>query len=239
MVEEQIRARGIADKRVLRLMVEMPRERFIPAAEQHGAFSDRAVPLDCGQTVSQPFMVAAMTEYLQVEPEHRVLEIGTGSGYQTAILARLAREVYTVERLTSLQEQARTLLESMDIRNVAYRTGDGSIGWAEMAPFDRIMVTAGAPDVPDRWCSNSPRVAGWSFRSAAKVNKPSPSSVLQRVAFRKRPFPVPVREADWSGSLERLIGVRRSEARNERPATEVPGVLVTIRVELTDRRALR
>lgn len=148
MVEEQIRARGVADERVLRLMAEMPRERFIPASEQHGAFSDRAVPLDCGQTVSQPFMVAVMTEYLAVEPEHRVLEIGTGSGYQTAILARLAREVYTIERLASLQEQARLLLESLDIRNVVYRTGDGSVGWAQMAPFDRIMVTAGAPDVP-------------------------------------------------------------------------------------------
>lgn len=148
MVEEQIRARGVVDERVLRLMAEIPRERFIPAAEQHGAFSDRAVPLDCGQTVSQPFMVAAMTEYLAVQPDHRVLEIGTGSGYQTAILARLAREVYTIERLASLQEPARALLASLEIRNVIYRTGDGSVGWAEMAPFDRIMVTAGAPEVP-------------------------------------------------------------------------------------------
>ncbi|MBP7936758.1 MAG: protein-L-isoaspartate(D-aspartate) O-methyltransferase [Phycisphaerae bacterium] len=148
MVEEQIRARGVVDERVLRLMAEIPRERFIPAAEQHGAFSDRAVPLECGQTVSQPFMVAVMTEYLDVEPEHRVLEIGTGSGYQTAILARLAREVYTIERLPLLRQQAQTLLNSLDIGNVIYRTGDGSLGWPEMAPFDRIMVTAAAPDVP-------------------------------------------------------------------------------------------
>jgi len=148
MVRDQIRARGITDGRMLAVMEQVPRERFVSPAEQDAAFADRALPIDCGQTISQPYMVAAMTQCLQVEAHHRVLEIGTGSGYQTAILARLAREVYTIERLKSLQEAARSLLTSLGITNVIYRVGDGSVGWPEFAPFDRIMVTAGAPEVP-------------------------------------------------------------------------------------------
>jgi len=148
MVRDQIRARGITDVRVLAVMEQVPRERFVSPAEPDAAFSDRALPIDCGQTISQPYMVAAMTQYLQVETHHRVLEIGTGSGYQTAILARLAREVYTIERLKSLQEAARSRLTSLGITNVIYRIGDGTVGWPQFAPFDRIMVTAGAPEVP-------------------------------------------------------------------------------------------
>jgi len=148
MVRDQIRARGITDPRVLDAMAAVPRERFVRASEQHEAFSDRALPIDCGQTISQPYIVAAMTEALQVGPEHSVLEIGTGSGYQTAVLAALARHVYTVERLPRLQDQARRRLESLGVRNVSYRVGDGTLGWEEFAPYDRILVTAAAPDVP-------------------------------------------------------------------------------------------
>ncbi len=148
MVERQMRARGLDDERVLAVMEQVPRERFVPGMPPEEAFSDRALSIDLGQTISQPFMVAAMTIELDVRPHHRVLEIGTGSGYQTAVLSRLAAEVWTVERLAALQEQARRLLEDLGRLNVHYRVGDGSLGWPEEAPFDRIMVTAGAPQVP-------------------------------------------------------------------------------------------
>jgi protein-L-isoaspartate(D-aspartate) O-methyltransferase len=148
MVHEQIRERGISDERVLQTMEEVPRERFLPSQAVQNAFSDAAVTIGMGQTISQPYMVAAMTTQLDPQPNHRVLEIGTGSGYQTAILARLAGEVYTIERLAALQESARALLDSLGCTNVRYHVGDGSAGWPEAAPFDRIMVTAGAPEVP-------------------------------------------------------------------------------------------
>jgi protein-L-isoaspartate(D-aspartate) O-methyltransferase len=148
MVEDQIRARGVFSERTLEAMIRVPREHFVPDSGQQQAFEDRALPIDCGQTISQPFMVAAMTEALRLRPHHRVLEIGTGSGYQTAILAVLARRVYTIERLALLQEQARQRLESLGITNVEYRVGDGSMGWPEESPFDRIIVTAAAPDTP-------------------------------------------------------------------------------------------
>lgn len=148
MVDEQIRARGIDDERVVRTMEEIPRERFLPPGQARYAFADAAVNIGQGQTISQPYMVAAMTAQLDPRPHHRVLEIGTGSGYQTAILARLAREVYSVERIASLQDAARAVLESLGIENVRYRIGDGTQGWPEAAPFDGIIVTAGAPKVP-------------------------------------------------------------------------------------------
>jgi protein-L-isoaspartate(D-aspartate) O-methyltransferase len=148
MVDEQLRARGIRDERVLAAMEQVPREAFVPPEHAAEAFSDRAVPLAFEQTVSQPYMVAAMTALLDLRPEHSVLEIGTGSGYQTAILARLARFVYTIERLAPLQAEARDRLESLGIHNVFYKVGDGSEGWPEESPFDRILVTAGAPHVP-------------------------------------------------------------------------------------------
>lgn len=148
MVDQQIRARNVTDQRVLDAMEQVPRERFILPESAEEAFSDRALPIDCGQTISQPYIVAAMTAHLAVRREHRVLEIGTGSGYQTAILARLAREVYTIERVEPLQSAARSLLTSLGVRNVWYRVDDGSVGWPEAAPFDRIMVTAAAPEIP-------------------------------------------------------------------------------------------
>ncbi|MEP0841402.1 MAG: protein-L-isoaspartate(D-aspartate) O-methyltransferase [Phycisphaerae bacterium] len=148
MVEEQIRARGVRDERVLAVMQRVPRERFLPPEEAAWAYTDRALPLAGGQTISQPYIVAAMTEALGVQPDHRVLEVGTGSGYQTAVLAELAAEVYTLERLDSLQRAARETLALLGVLNVAYRVGDGTLGWPEAAPFDGIIVAAAAPRVP-------------------------------------------------------------------------------------------
>jgi protein-L-isoaspartate(D-aspartate) O-methyltransferase len=148
MVADQIRCRGISNQRVLQAMEEVPRERFLPPEGARQAFADAAVTIGMGQTISQPYMVAAMTAQLNPGPNDRVLEIGTGSGYQTAILARLAREVYTIERLRPLQDTARTLLDSLGFTNIRYLVADGSTGWPQAGPFDGIMVTAGAPEVP-------------------------------------------------------------------------------------------
>jgi protein-L-isoaspartate(D-aspartate) O-methyltransferase len=150
MVERQLRARGIRDERVLAAMEKVPRERFLTPEMRRRAYEDRALPTDHGQTISQPYMVALMTEVLRVEPDHGVLEIGTGSGYQCAILAELGRCVWTVERIAALSERARGVLEALGYANVEYRVGDGTLGWPEAAPFDRIMVTAGAPRRPER-----------------------------------------------------------------------------------------
>ncbi len=147
MVESQIAARGVRDERVLQAMRYVPRELFVPASLAGESYDDRALPVDKGQTISQPYIVALMTEALAVEPHHRVLEIGTGTGYQTAILAMLACQVYSIERIEELSIAARERIELLGLRNVAYRVGDGSRGWPEAAPFDRIMVTAAAPRV--------------------------------------------------------------------------------------------
>ena len=148
MVEEDLRRRGLRDERVLDAMASLPRHRFVPPAERPHAYADRALPLELGQTISQPYIVGFMTEALRVRPEDRVLEIGTGSGYQTTLLARLCAEVFTIERIADLQTSAREILDELGIDNVRYRVGDGSLGWPERAPFDRILVTAGAPAVP-------------------------------------------------------------------------------------------
>lgn len=149
MVEEQLRARGIGDPEVLRVMGEVPREHFLPPGLQDQAYQDRALPLSQGQTMSQPYMVAIMTEALGLERTDRVLEIGTGSGYQTAVLAGLAGEVLTVERLPEFRDQAQESLEALGVKNVTFAVGDGSKGWPERAPFDAVLVTAGAPRVPE------------------------------------------------------------------------------------------
>lgn len=149
MVERQLRARGVRDPLVLDAMGAVPREAFLPSESRHLAYRDQAVPIGQGQTISQPYMVAAMTEALRPRPEDRVLEIGTGSGYQTAVLARIVAEVFTVERHEPLSEEARRILDGLGVDNVRYRVDDGSLGWPEEAPFDGILVTAGAPRVPD------------------------------------------------------------------------------------------
>lgn len=148
MVREQLRARGIADKRVLDAMGRIPRHRFVPPAMADTAYEDHPIPIGEGQTISQPYMVAAMTELLELRPEDKVLEIGTGSGYQTAVLAAIAREVYSIERHPELTAKAREVLNAIGLKNIHLRTGDGSQGWPEHAPFDAILVTAGGPSIP-------------------------------------------------------------------------------------------
>jgi protein-L-isoaspartate(D-aspartate) O-methyltransferase len=144
-----LRRRGISDQAVLRAMDEVPREYFVAAGFTETAYADQALPIACGQTISQPFVVAYMTEKLEVEPQHRVLEIGTGSGYQAAILARLAREVVSIERYRTLADAARERLKTLGYTNVTIRSGDGMAGAPDLAPFDRIMVTAAAEQVPE------------------------------------------------------------------------------------------
>jgi len=148
MVRELLEARGIRDPRVLAAMREVPRHLFVRNLLMTQAYSEHALPIGEAQTISQPYIVARMTELLDVGPEHKVLEIGTGSGYQTAILARLARWVYSLERLPDLAHQAIRRMRQLGVLNVKIQAFDGTVGWSEVAPFDRILVTAGAPTVP-------------------------------------------------------------------------------------------
>jgi protein-L-isoaspartate(D-aspartate) O-methyltransferase len=149
MVAHQLRRRGIRDERVLEAMATTPREAFVPGVPTSLAYDDRALPIDAGQTISQPYMVARMTELLRVEPGDRVLEIGTGSGYQAAVLTRLGARVTSIERLADLADTAREKLRELGIDGVDVRTGDGSTGDADGAPWDGIVVTAAAPSIPD------------------------------------------------------------------------------------------
>jgi protein-L-isoaspartate(D-aspartate) O-methyltransferase len=148
MVDEQLARRGIKDARVLAAMRRVPRELFVPAESRGFAYADRALPIGEGQTISQPLIVAAMTEALQLQPGDRVLEVGTGSGYQAAILGELASQVTTVERRADLAEAARTRLASLGYTNVAVVVGDGSQGWKANAPYDAVLVAAGSPSIP-------------------------------------------------------------------------------------------
>jgi protein-L-isoaspartate(D-aspartate) O-methyltransferase len=148
MVERQIRQRGVTDERVLNVMRSVPRERFVSDDAAPRAYDDTPLAIGFGQTISQPYIVAYMTEALGVEPTHRVLEIGTGSGYQAAVLGLLAREVYTVEIVPGLARSASAVLRELGYSNVSVREGDGYAGWAEHAPFDRIMVTAAPDEIP-------------------------------------------------------------------------------------------
>jgi protein-L-isoaspartate(D-aspartate) O-methyltransferase len=149
MVESQIVARGIKDRRVIEAMLKVPRHLFVDEAMSAQTYSDTSLPIGEKQTISQPYMVALMTELLHLTGTEKVLEIGTGSGYQAAILATLADRVYTVERLRPLALRARKALDSLRLLNVNIKVGDGTDGWEAEAPFDAILVTAGAPEVPD------------------------------------------------------------------------------------------
>jgi protein-L-isoaspartate(D-aspartate) O-methyltransferase len=144
-----LRRRGIMDAAVLRAMEEVPRERFVMPVHVGSAYSDRAMPIACGQTISQPFVVAYMTEQLDVQPHHHVLEVGTGSGYQAAILSRLAARVTSIERYRTLADAARIRLKALRYDNIDIVVGDGIEGFARRAPFDRIIVTAAAESVPE------------------------------------------------------------------------------------------
>ena len=148
MVDDQIVGRGIKDERVLSAMRRVPRHEFLPEAIRGMAYADNALPIGEGQTMSQPYMVAIMTELLGLTGTERVLEVGTGSGYQAAVLAELCSKVYTVERIKTIAEKARATLDRLGYQNVAIKVYDGTYGWKEMAPFDAIMVTAGAPEIP-------------------------------------------------------------------------------------------
>jgi protein-L-isoaspartate(D-aspartate) O-methyltransferase len=148
MVRNQIRARGIGDPRVLEVMSRIPRHRFVPHASTFEAYGDYPLSIGRGQTISQPYMVALMSEELRLSGTERVLEVGTGSGYQTAILAELAAEVYSVELVCELIERTEKLLDELGYTNIRYRCGDGSLGWNDHAPYDRILVAAAADAVP-------------------------------------------------------------------------------------------
>ncbi|MCI4188133.1 protein-L-isoaspartate(D-aspartate) O-methyltransferase [Dickeya dianthicola] len=144
----QLHQQGIQDERLLQAMASVPRERFVDEAFEHKAYDNVALPIGSGQTISQPYIVARMTELLRLTPESRVLEIGTGSGYQTAILAHLVRHVFSVERIKGLQWQAKRRLKQLDLHNVSTRHGDGWQGWASKGPFDAVIVTAAPPEIP-------------------------------------------------------------------------------------------
>lgn len=148
MLDEQLVRRGITSRRVLEAMGRVPRERFVPPELTQEAYADRALAIDCDQTISQPYIVALMTEALQLSGTETVLEVGTGSGYQTAILAELAREVVTIERHAELSAQSGKLLDELGYQNILRIVGDGSLGWPPRAPYDRIMVTAAAGRYP-------------------------------------------------------------------------------------------
>ncbi|HYU61364.1 MAG TPA: protein-L-isoaspartate(D-aspartate) O-methyltransferase [Solirubrobacterales bacterium] len=148
MVERQLRRRGITDERVLEAMGEVPRERFVPEPERRGAYNDSALPIGHGQTISQPWIVAAIAEALALEGDERVLEIGAGSGYSAAVVARLAREVIAIERLEPLATAAREVLAELGIKNVRIVVADGTGGWPDEAPYEGIAVHATAPAVP-------------------------------------------------------------------------------------------
>ncbi len=148
MVSTQLVPRGIKDERVLRAMRKVPRHLFMPESVRYSAYDDMAMEIGEGQTISQPYMVAVMTELLELKGTEKVLEIGTGSGYQAAILAELSSEVYTIERISALADRSRETLRGLGYGNIHVVVGDGTVGLADMAPFDRIIITAAAPSIP-------------------------------------------------------------------------------------------
>ncbi|MCG3138240.1 MAG: Protein-L-isoaspartate O-methyltransferase [Phycisphaerae bacterium] len=180
MIRTQLESRGVRQPAVLDALLQIPREWFVPEELQNNAYEDRALPIECGQTISQPYIVAYMSEQLQLAPEHRVLEIGTGSGYQTAILACLARQVYSMDAQADLSSLAQQRLRKLHLPNIFFAVGDGSCGWEEHAPFDRIIVTAAAPRIPApllAQLANSGRmiipVGGWEEQQLILVEKQS------------------------------------------------------------------
>jgi len=160
MIQQQVVERGIHDPRVINALRVVPRDKFFPNGSRDDAFADRAAPIGHGQTISQPYMVALMTSRLDAREGHTVLELGTGSGYQTAVLASLAGQVYSIERLKPLLDEAWERIMDMGLRNVHFRHGDGTQGWPEAAPFDRILITAGAPELPRKLLLNQLKDGG-------------------------------------------------------------------------------
>jgi protein-L-isoaspartate(D-aspartate) O-methyltransferase len=148
MVERDIKGRGVSDKRVLAAMERVPRDKFVEVLDRGTAYADHPLTIDCGQTISQPYIVAFMTEALKLNTSDRVLEVGTGSGYQAAILAEIAKEVYTIERFDELSEHAKQVITELGYKNVYFSVSDGTLGWKSESPFDAIIVTAATPKVP-------------------------------------------------------------------------------------------
>jgi len=148
MVQEQLAARGISDQRLLAVMAEVPRHLFVDDAMQARAYGDHPLPIAAGQTISQPYIVAFMTQVLQLQGHEKVLEIGTGSGYQAAILSRLCERVYTIERMNTLLAGARKIFGALRYYNIVAKLDDGTLGWPDFAPYDAIIVTAGGPEIP-------------------------------------------------------------------------------------------
>ena len=148
MVEEQIRSRGVTHPGVIRAMLEVPRHEFVPEGYRSNAYDDSPLPIGLDQTISQPYIVALMTELVDPQLMHRILEVGTGSGYQAAVIAKLVSEVYTIEIIPEHAESARRRLKAMGLANIEVRSGNGYLGWPEKAPFDGILVTAGATEIP-------------------------------------------------------------------------------------------
>ena len=151
MVEQQIVSRGVVDQRVIDAMLAIPRHLFVEAGLQSHAYGDAALPIGEKQTISQPYMVAVMTASLELQGDERILEIGTGSGYQTAVLSKLVKRVYSIERIAILAGRARKILDQLQLSNVNIKIGDGTIGWENQAPFSGILVAAGSPDVPQKY----------------------------------------------------------------------------------------
>jgi protein-L-isoaspartate(D-aspartate) O-methyltransferase len=189
MVRLQIERRGVRNPAVLRAMREVPRHLFVPEPMRRSAYEDHPLPIGHGQTISQPYIVAAMTEMLDPKPGHRVLEIGTGSGYQAAVLARLVSHVYTIEIVEPLGKQAQERLAALGYRNVTVRISDGYEGWPEEAPFDRIILTAAPPEVPQKLIDQlrnggrlvAPVGAGW--QELVVIDKDAKGNVRRRTEF--------------------------------------------------------
>lgn len=180
MVETQLVKRGIKDKRVLGAMRKVPRHLFMPEELRHNAYSDSPLPIGEGQTISQPYIVAFMTESLHLQASEKVLELGTGSGYQAALLAELVQAVYTVERIPELCQKAQLVLKGLGYTNIHFKIGDGTHGWPEKGPFDGIMVTAAAPEISPLWVEQLAEEG----RMVVPVG-PRLSQTLQRVTKRR------------------------------------------------------
>lgn len=160
MIQQQVIERGIRDERVIAAMRAVPREKFFRDDARDEAYAGRAAPIGHGQTISEPYIVALMTHRLDVHPNHKVLELGTGTGYQTAVLGKLAGQVYSVERVKPLLDEAFERVMELGLRNTHFRHGDGTLGWSEQAPFDRIIITAAGPQVPRQLLLNQLKDGG-------------------------------------------------------------------------------
>ncbi len=223
MVQRQLRRRGIGDARVLAAMGRVPREQFLPPPFRDQAYADCALAIDCGQTISQPYMVALMTEALQLSGGEKVLEIGTGSGYQAAVLAELARQVVTIERYAELSARAAAVLDELGYRNVTLLTGDGTLGWPADAPYDRILVTAAAQRCRSRCWRSWPREESWLCPSAAAACRCCKRFAASATRSRRSSFPPAASCRWWAPRAGRSSAQGRGPAQSSPQGTEDVG----------------